>query len=90
MINKDKIVFNTRNYFTPTWTGATAVKILKCLKDDNVLVQNKAGTFIRPLIYMYGTQEEARKGGKNWEHYERKRKKDKSGNKKSKNNKSKK
>lgn len=77
MINKDKIVFNTQTYFTCSYSGAIAVKILKLFDDGCVLVQAGKKPFIRPLMYVYSTAEDARKGGRNWEHYERKRKRNK-------------
>lgn len=77
MINRDKIVFKTQTYFTCSYTGAVGVKILKLFDDDCVLVQNKRGTFVRPLMFMYNKEEDARRGGREWEHYERKRKKKK-------------
>ena len=39
MINKDKIVFNTKTYYTCSWCGAIGVKILKLFDDGCVLVQ---------------------------------------------------
>jgi len=39
--------------------------------------QGKYRPFVRPLMYVYNTAEDARKGGRNWEHYERKRKRNK-------------
>ncbi len=77
MINKDKIVFNTHTYFTCSYSGAIGIKILKLFEDGCVLVKTKTGTFVRPLMYVYNTEEDARKGGRDWEHYERKRKKNK-------------
>ena len=82
MINKDKIVFNTHTYYTCSYSGAIGIKILKLFEDGCVLVKNKTGTFVRPLMYVYNTEEDARKGGRDWEHYERKRKKSKRKNKK--------
>ena len=75
MINKDKIVLNTKTYFTCTYTGAVGVKILKVFEDDHVLVENGNGKFVRPLEFVYNEYEHARRGGRDWEHYERKRKK---------------
>lgn len=82
MINKDKIVFNTHTYYTCSYSGPVGVTILKLFDDDCVLVKNKAGTFVRPLMYVYNTDEDARKGGRDWEHYERKRKKNQKSKKK--------
>lgn len=77
MINKDKIIFNTHTYYTCSYSGAIGVKILKLLDDGCVLVKTKNGTFVRPLMYVYNTEEDARKGGRDWEHAERKRKRNK-------------
>ncbi len=77
MINKEKIVFRTKTYYTTSYSGAIGVKLLQLLDGDMVLVENKSGKFIRPLMYVYNTQEDARRGGRDWEHYERKRKKKK-------------
>ena len=77
MINKDKIVFNSQTYFTCSYSGAIAVKILKLFDDGCVLAQAGKKPFVRPLMYVYNTAEDARKGGRNWEHYERKRKRNK-------------
>lgn len=71
MINKDKIVFNTHTYYTCSYSGAIGIKILKLFEDGCVLVKTKNGTFVRPLMYVYNTEEDARKGGRDWEHYER-------------------
>ena len=74
MINKDKIVFKTKTYFTCSYTGTVGVKILKLFDDGCVLVENKGGKFVRPLMYVFNTEEDARRGSRDWEHYERKRK----------------
>lgn len=49
MINKDKIVFNTKTYYTCSWCGAIGVKILKLFDDGCVLVQAGKDPFIRPI-----------------------------------------
>lgn len=77
MINKDKIVFNTKTYFTCSYTGAVGVKILKLFDDGCVLLQCGKRTFVRPIEHVYNEYEHARRGGRDWEHYERKRKKKK-------------
>ena len=77
MINKDKIVLNTKTYYTCSWSGAIGVKILRLFEDGGVLVQSGKNTFIRPIEYVYNEYEHARRGGRDWEHYERKRKKKK-------------
>ena len=74
MINKDKIVFNTKTYFTCSYSGAIAVKILKLFDDGCVLVQAGKDPFVWPIQYVYNEYEHARKGGRDWEHDERKRK----------------
>ncbi len=65
MINKDKIVFNEHTYYTCGYSGAIGIKILKFFEDGCVLVKTKTGTFVRPLMYVYNTEEDARKGGRN-------------------------
>lgn len=81
-VDKDKIIFNTQTYYTCSYTGAVGVKILKLVGKDKVLVQNKGGTFIRPIKYVFETYEDARRNGRNWEHDERKRKREKKQNRK--------
>ena len=82
MINKDKIVFNTKTYYTCSWCGAIGVKILKLFDDGCVLVQAGKDPFIRPIQYVYNECEHARRGGRDWEHFERQRKKKKKSAKK--------
>lgn len=53
MINKDKIVFNTQTYYTCSYTGVIAVKILKLFDDGFVLVQANKKPFVRPIQYVY-------------------------------------
>lgn len=77
MINKDKIVFNTQTYYTCSYTGAIAVKILKLFDDGCALVQAGKKPFVRHIQYVYNEYEHARKGGRDWEHAERKRKRNK-------------
>lgn len=77
MINKDKIIFNTQTYYTCSYSGAVGVKILKLIDDKRVLVQCGKNTFVRPIQYMFNEYEHARKGGRDWEHYERLRRRNK-------------
>lgn len=84
MINKDKIVFNTQTYYTCSYTGVIAVKILKLFDDGFVLVQANKKPFVRPIQYVYNQYKHARIGGRDWEHYERKRKRNKKKSKKEK------
>ena len=72
-VDKDKIIFNKQSYYTCSYTGAVSVKILKLVGKDKVLVQNKGGTFIRPIKYVFESYDDARRNGRNWEHDERKR-----------------
>lgn len=41
MINAEKIVFEKQNYYTPSWSGVTTVKILEVLPKGkvNILVR---------------------------------------------------
>lgn len=84
VINKDKIIFNTHTYFTCSYSGVTAVRILKLFDDGCVLVQASKKPFVRPIQYVYNQYEHARIGGRDWEHYERKRKRNKKKSKKKK------
>lgn len=77
MINKDKIVFNTKTYYTCSWSGVTAVKILKVFDDGCALVQADKKPFIRPIQHIYNEYEHARVGRRDWEHDERKRRRNK-------------
>ena len=74
MINKDKIILNTQTYYTCSWSGVTAVKILKVFEDGCALVQAGKKPFIRPIQHIYNEYEHARIGKRDWEHDERKRK----------------
>ncbi|MBU5473970.1 hypothetical protein [Roseburia sp. MSJ-14] len=82
MINKDKIVFNTKTYYTCAWNGVIGVKILKVYDGKRVLVQAGKDPFIRPIQYVYNEYEHARRGRRDWEHFERQRKKKKKSAKK--------
>lgn len=82
MINKDKIVFNTKTYYTCSWTGVIGVKILKLFDNGCVLVKAGKDPCVRPIKYVYNEYEHARRGGREWEHFERHRKKKKKSAKK--------
>lgn len=79
MINKDKIILNTHTYYSCSYCGVIAVKILKVFDNGCALVKTgrKQKPFVRPLQYIYNEYEHARKGGRDWEHFERKRKREK-------------
>ena len=62
MINKDKIILNTQTYYTCSWSGVTAVKILKVFEDGCALVQAGKKPFIRPIQHIYNEYEHARIG----------------------------
>lgn len=80
MINKNTIVLNTKTYYTPSFTGTIGVKILKLFDNDTVLVKTqKNKPFIRDIKYVYNTSESAKKGGRDWEHDDRKRRRKKKG-----------
>ena len=81
MINKEKIVFNTKTYYTPTFGSPVGVVILKLFEDNCVLIKSSKGIFVRPIKHMYNTVEDARKGTKDWEHDDKKRRKKKKKNK---------
>lgn len=77
MINKEKIVFNKKIYFTPTYGSPVGIKILKLFDNGCALVQGNHAPFVRSLMYVFNTYKAARKGSRDWEHYERKRKRNK-------------
>lgn len=77
MINKDKIIFETKTYFTCSYSGPIGVKILKFIDDDHVLVKAGKHTFSRPIQYVFNEHEHARVAGRDWEHSERRRKRNK-------------
>lgn len=78
MINKDKIVFNTKTYFTPSYTGVIGIQILKMSTDGSLLVKTKSSKpFVRQIKDVYNEEIHARYGGREWERDERKRKRDK-------------
>ena len=77
MINKDKIVFNTKTYYICSWCGVIGVKVLKHLKNDYLLVQAGNDLLVRPIQFVYNKYEHARRGSRDWEHFERNRKKQK-------------
>lgn len=76
MINKDKIIFETQTYFTPSYSGPIGVKILELLPNDKVLIKTGKHTFIREVRWMFNKEEHARHSGKEWEHAEKKRKRE--------------
>ena len=51
MINAEKIVFEKQNYYTPSWSGVTTVKILEVLPKGKVRVKQ-----VRLYLYvLYST-----------------------------------
>lgn len=79
MINKDKIVLNEYVYWTCQYSGAAKVKILKVLDNDRVLVDTmikKQAPIVRELKFIFNKEEYAKTAMKEWEHAERKRKRE--------------
>mgnify|MGYP001034662818 FL=1 len=75
MIDRDNIVFNKKAYYTPSWTGIAKIAILSAYDRGRLLVQAKDSPFIRIDDYVFDEPGKARKAFKQWENYERKRKK---------------
>lgn len=68
-------------YYTCSYTGVTGVTVIRIFDDtDTVLVKVKSEKrlpFVRPIKYIFDDPITARHAGKDWEHFERKRKKKK-------------
>lgn len=75
MINVEKIVFETQNYYTPSWSGVTTVKILEVLPKGKVRVKAGEAIFVRSIQYIFNTAKAASTSRREWESFERKRKK---------------
>lgn len=73
MINRENVVFNERIYYTPSWTGVTKIAILAAYNKGKLLVQAKNDPFIRTEDYVFDENWKARKAMKEWQHYDRKR-----------------
>lgn len=82
MINAEKIVFEKQNYYTPSWSGVTTVKIIEVLPKGKVRVKAGESIFVRSIQYMFNTAKDANTSHKAWESFERKRKKAAKKNKK--------
>ena len=52
MINAEKIVFEKQNYYTPSWSGVTTVKILEVLPKGKVRVKAGESIFVRSMHSM--------------------------------------
>lgn len=75
MINAEKIIFGERNYYTPSWSGVTTVKILEVLPKGKVRVKAGESIFVRSIQYIFNTAKDANVSRRDWENFERKRKK---------------
>lgn len=73
MINAEKIVFEKQNYYTPSWSGVTTVKILEVLPKGKVRVKAGESIFVRSIQYMFNTAKDANTSRRAWESFERKR-----------------
>lgn len=81
MINKTKIKLNDTVYYTPSYSGAISVIILKVFDNDTALVRTPSrkkelSPFVRPLEFLFCDAESAKRSGRDWENYEKKRKKE--------------
>ena len=56
MINAEKIVFEKQNYYTPSWSGVTTVKILEVLPKGKVRVKAGESIFVRSIQLKMQTQ----------------------------------
>ena len=70
MINVEKIVFETQNYYTPSWSGVTTVKILEVLPKGKVRVKAGESIFVRSIQYMFNTAKDANTSRRAWESFE--------------------
>lgn len=75
MVDREKIIFNRKVYYTPSWTGIAKITILSAYDKGKLLVQAKDSPFIRIDDYVFDEPGKAGKALKQWENYERKRKK---------------
>lgn len=77
----EKIVIGEK-YYTCGWTGTIGVIILKIFKNsDSVLVKvnskkKEHKPFVRSVNYIFDNSEMAKSAGRDWEHDERKRKRE--------------
>lgn len=69
-----------KQYYTCSCTGAIVITVLKKFTDTNcVLVKinsKKCKPFVRSMNYIFNNQPMARSAGHDWEHDERKRKRE--------------
>lgn len=79
-LQKQDIVIGNK-YWTCSWSGRICVTVLKIFKDtDCVLVMTggkKAKPFVRQIKFVFTDEEECKRAGKQWEHDEKLRKKNK-------------
>jgi hypothetical protein len=70
-------------YYSCSYTGTIKVTVIKIFNDtDCVLVEtknnkHKSNPFVRSMDYLFDDPEMAKSAGRNWEHDERKRKREK-------------
>lgn len=85
MINKEKIVFDEYIYYTCQYSGVAKVKIINLLDNDKVLVDTtikRQAPIERDLRFIFDKEEYARKALKDWDHADRKRRKEEKAQKK--------
>jgi len=81
MIDKTKIKLNDTVYYTPSYSGAISVIVLKVFDNDTALVRTPSNKkelspFVRPLAFLFCDAESAKRSRRDWENYEKKRKKE--------------
>ena len=79
-VKKENIIIGNK-YYSCSYSGVIVITVIKRFDDTNcVLVKtknNKCKPFIRNIEYIFDNQDMARSAGRNWEHDQRKRKKNK-------------
>lgn len=76
MINKNKIEFDKKIYWVPSYTGTRKIAILEKKNEELYVVQSGEHKFLANIEFIFNKEEHARKSIKDWEHAERKRKRE--------------
>ena len=87
MINREKMILNEYVYWACQYSGTVKVKILEVLEGNKVLVDTsikKQAPIVRDLQFIFNKEEHAKKSMKEWEHAERKRRREEKAHKKTK------
>lgn len=83
--NKRELVLNEYKYWTCQYSGTVKVKILEILDNDLVKVDTiikKQAPIIRDIKFIFNKEEHARKAMSDWEHADRKRRREEKAQKK--------